>query len=146
EISRIDLDKHVARNGIDALLFNALTLPYDGAPDLRERFLDEVANRMRLAGSKYIIVWVVLLHNLPHPFDIFPRVPPVAFCVEVPEKQRRLQSQLNGGYRSRDDACDLTNAVIVSGSEGANPSGSSKWLSIWRGRRAGLGDAAIDTA
>src|ERR1051326_350247 len=52
---------------------------------------------MRLAGGENKIVAGILLQHLPHSVDVFRGVTPIAFCVEVAEKQFLLQSVLDGG-------------------------------------------------
>ena len=57
-----------------------------------ESGLDEFADRVRLVRGEYEIVAFAVLQNAPHAFDIFGRVTPVAFCIEVTEEQLLLQT------------------------------------------------------
>src|ERR1700733_13909101 len=102
EIARIDRDEHLAGFLIQSLLVGALTFPDDGAADTGERLFDELAHRMRFPGGEHIIVGLVLLHDPPHAFDIVAGVAPIALRVEIAEKQRRLQAELDGRHRTGD--------------------------------------------
>src|SRR5580704_1118857 len=102
EIARIDLDEHMAGFLIQSLLIDALAFPDDGAADAGERLFDELAHRMRFAGGEHEIVGLVLLHDPPHAFDVIAGVAPIAPGIEIAEKQRRLQAELDGGDRAGD--------------------------------------------
>src|SRR5262249_24739901 len=73
---------------------------------MRESSFNEFAHSVRLAGSQHEVVAFTDLHNSPHPFDIFRRVSPIAFCVEVAEKQFLLHPVLDGSDATRNFASD----------------------------------------
>ena len=52
EIARIDLDQHAAGAGLDALLVDALAVPFDPLADVGESPLDELAHRMASRRSR----------------------------------------------------------------------------------------------
>src|SRR4029077_16327207 len=102
EVTRIDLDQHLSGFLIQSLLVGAGAFPDDGAADAGERLFDELAHRMRFASRQHVIVGLVLLPDPPHAFDIVAGVAPIAQGMEIAEKQRRLQAELDGRDRAGD--------------------------------------------
>src|SRR5580692_72553 len=102
EIARVDLDEHMAGFLIQSFLVGAGAFPDDAAADAGERFFDELAHRMRFACRQHKIVGLVLLHDPPHAFDIVAGMAPIALGVEIAEKQRRLQAELDGRHGAGD--------------------------------------------
>src|SRR5580692_2390437 len=102
EIARVDLDEHMAGFLIQSFLVGAGAFPDDAAADAGERFFDELAHRMRFARRQHKVVGLVLLHDPPHAFDIVAGVAPIALGVEIAEKQRRLQAELDGCHGAGD--------------------------------------------
>src|SRR6476660_9679295 len=73
---------------------------------MREGGLDGLPHSVRFAGSKHEVVAFAKLHNSPHPLDVFRRVSPIAFCVQVAEEQFLLDALLNGGDCARNFSAD----------------------------------------
>src|SRR5215813_1762265 len=73
---------------------------------MRERRRNELAHRMRFAGSQHEVVAFAELHNSPHPFDVLRRISPIAFCVQVAEEQFLLHALLNSSDSARNFAAD----------------------------------------
>src|SRR6478672_7260291 len=73
---------------------------------MREGGLDELPHSVRFAGSKHEVVAFAKLHNSPHPLDVFRRVSPIPFCVQIAEEQFLLHALLNGSDCPRDFAAD----------------------------------------
>ena len=64
--------------------------------------VEEVADRVHLAGGDHVIAWLVVLDDHPHRFGEVRRVTPVAFGVEVSEVELLLQAGLDADQRARD--------------------------------------------
>src|SRR5438045_7391201 len=60
-----------------------------------ERRFDELAYGMRFACSQHEVVALSELYYSPHAFDVFWRVSPVAFCLQIAKEQFLLQPVLN---------------------------------------------------
>src|SRR6476659_2162528 len=73
---------------------------------MREGGLDELAHSMRFACRQHEVVAFAELHNSPHPFDVFRRVSPIAFCVQVAEEQFLLDALLNSSDCARNFAAN----------------------------------------
>src|SRR5215469_3754910 len=61
EVARINLYEHAATVLCDSALLEPRSLPTDRDPDLAERPLDEIANRVTLAGGEHVVVGLILL-------------------------------------------------------------------------------------
>src|SRR5262245_16613422 len=61
EVTRIDLNPRATGARVDALLVHAGSAPDDLIAEACEGVLDELANRVGLAGRKHVIVWRRLL-------------------------------------------------------------------------------------
>src|SRR5690606_8699081 len=72
-------------------------------PDVLERDLHQLADRVRLARGHHVIVGRGLLEHQPHRLDVVARKAPVALRVEVAERERVGQPQLD----ARDAVGDL---------------------------------------
>ena len=62
-----------------------------------EGSLDEVANRMSLAGCQYKIVGLIGPYNHVHPNDVIPGVSPVALGIEVSQ----IEAMFEAGFNSK---------------------------------------------
>src|ERR1017187_5187007 len=92
---QIDLGRPVIMR-IDLYIF----FPFQSGVAKRE--IEKLADGMRFAGCDDVVVRFFLLQHEPHGFDIFRRVTPVAFCVEVPQIQLLLQTGFNASGSARD--------------------------------------------
>src|SRR5437899_553615 len=61
---------------------------------------------MALAGRQHVVVWLLLLQDQPHSFDIVARMSPVARGIEIAEVHSLLQAMLDRRHRARDLAGD----------------------------------------
>src|SRR6201991_3311459 len=114
KIAWIDLHQRLSGRLVEALLLDAASLPDNRPADVSEGRFDEFTHRVCLAGGKNIIVWLVLLQDEPHSLDKIARVAPVAYCVEVPEKQFLLKPAIDRGDGARD----------LAGNKGLAPNGA----------------------
>src|SRR5262249_6980560 len=62
---------------------------------IAERFIEEVTNRMRFAGSDYVIRSFRLLQNAPDRFNVVAGVTPIPPRVKVPQEQFILNTDFN---------------------------------------------------
>jgi hypothetical protein len=106
KVARIDPYEHRSRFPVHSYLVDTSALPHDLTADASERPLDELANRVHLSCSQYVVVRRVLLQNPPHTVNVVARVTPVTQCIQVAEVQVLLQPVLNCCHCSRDLARD----------------------------------------
>ena len=71
-------------------------------PMWRERDVDQLADRVGLAGGHDVVVADRLLQHQPHRLDVVAREAPVALGVEVAEHQLVLQAERDPGHRLAD--------------------------------------------
>ena len=60
--------------------------------------LDELADRVGLAGGDDVVVGLVLLQHQPHRLHVVAGVAPVALGVEVAQHEVVLQAELDAGH------------------------------------------------
>ena len=72
---------------------------------MRERCLDELAHRARLARRQHVVVGRLLLQDAPHALDVVARMAPIALGVEVAEVEAVLEADLHARHSTRDLAC-----------------------------------------
>ena len=70
------------------------------------RFIEKFADRVGFAGGNNKIARLGVLQHHPHGFDVVAGETPVAFGVEISEKEFVLQAQLDAGERAGDLASD----------------------------------------
>ena len=68
-------------------------------PDVLERDLHQVADRVRLAAGDDVVVRLVLLEHEPHGPDVVAGEAPVAASLEVADAEFLLQPELDPGDR-----------------------------------------------
>jgi len=83
KVARILRDAGLAGGFFDAGLVDAFALEFQSHPGASEAQAYEFADGVSFVGSANIIVGVVLLEDGPHGVDVFRRIAPVAFGVEV---------------------------------------------------------------
>ena len=64
--------------------------------------VEQLADRVRLAGRDHVVVGLVLLQHHPHGLDVVARVAPVARRVEVAERDAVLEPELDARDRVGD--------------------------------------------
>src|SRR5260370_29362129 len=97
EIRRMVFDHDRAGAGVNALFVDPWPAAFDSAVDASKSLLDKFTDGMPFPGRQNIIVRVVLLNDHPHSFNVIPRVPPVAHCIQIAGIQSLLQSEIYGG-------------------------------------------------
>ena len=82
-------------------------------PAQREGGVEELADGVGLAGGDHVVVGDVLLEHQPHGLDVVAREAPVACGVEVAERDRVLQAELDARQRVRDLAGDELQTALL---------------------------------
>src|SRR5262245_32223633 len=83
EVPGIHLDQDPPGTGLDAAFGLALALPLNLPAGAGKGPFYELSHRMRLTCGQNIIIWLGLLKDKPHAFNIITCVPPVAPGVEI---------------------------------------------------------------
>ena len=101
--SPISRSTSAGRSKRGSWLHEALPVVVAGA---RERGVEELADGVGLAGRDHVVVGDVLLQHQPHRLDVVAGEAPVARGVEVAERDRVLQAELDPRQRVGDLAGD----------------------------------------
>ena len=103
---RVLIEEQVDLGGpVEARVVGDERLPAVVAGDA-ERRVEELADRVRLAGRDHVVVGLVLLQHEPHGLDVVAGEAPVARGLEVAERDRVLQTERDARQRVGDLAGD----------------------------------------
>jgi hypothetical protein len=83
EVPRIHFDQDSPGARLDAALGLSLSLPLNLPAGVGKGLFYELSHRMGLTCRENIVIWLGLLKDKPHAFDIIACVPPVALGIEI---------------------------------------------------------------
>ena len=104
KVARINLDNdllRITRVHTHFIHSTRRSLPLHFGTNLRKGLFHKLPHRVRFSRRQHVIIGFILLQHAPHAFDVVLGVTPVAFGVEVAQKEALLRATVNRRHGGR---------------------------------------------